>query len=71
MFRKIFGYVMGLLKKGNLIPQSKQTETSIFTKEELEVLLRIIAEGNFKGKEIQVVYDMVYKLQQMYIENKE
>ena len=71
MFRKIFGYVMGLIKKENLIPQSKQKETSIFTKEELEILLRIIAEGNFKGKEIQVVYDMVYKLQQMYIENKE
>lgn len=61
---------MGLIKKENLIPQSKDTPSSIFTKEELEILLRIISEGTFKGKEIQVVYDMVYKLQQMYIESK-
>ena len=68
MFRKIFGYVMGLIKKENLLPQSKEKESVPFTKEELEIILRIISEGNFKGKEIQVVYDMVYKLQQMYIE---
>lgn len=59
---------MGLIKKENLLPQSKEKEFVPFTKEELEILLRIISEGNFKGKEIQVVYDMVYKLQQMYIE---
>lgn len=61
---------MGLIKKENLIPQSKDTTSPLFTKEELEILLRIISEGTFKGKEIQVVYDMVYKLQQMYIESK-
>lgn len=68
MFRTIFGYVMGLIKKENLLSQSKEKESGPFSKEELEILLRIIAEGNFKGKEIQVVYDMVYKLQQMYID---
>ena len=67
MFRKIFGYVMGLIKKENLLPSSKEDKPSPFSKEELEILLRIIAEGSFKGKEIQVVYDMVYKLQQMYL----
>lgn len=59
---------MGLIKKENLLSQSKEKESGPFSKEELEILLRIIAEGNFKGKEIQVVYDMVYKLQQMYID---
>lgn len=68
MFRKIFGYVMALIKKENLLPSSKEDKSSPFSKEELEILLRIISEGSFKGKEIQVVYDMVYKLQQMYIE---
>lgn len=68
MFRKIFGYVMGLVKKENLLPQSREDKSLAFSKEELEILLRIISEGNFKGKEIQVVYDMVYKLQQMYID---
>lgn len=59
---------MGLVKKENLLPQSKEKESTPFSKEELEILLRIISEGSFKGKEIQVVYDMVYKLQQMYLE---
>lgn len=60
---------MALIKKEELLPQkSKEKTESPFTKEELEVLLRIIADGTFKGKEIQVVYDLVYKLQQMYIE---
>lgn len=60
---------MALIKKEDLLPQkSKEKTESPFTKEELEVLLRIIADGTFKGKEIQVVYDLVYKLQQMYIE---
>lgn len=59
---------MGLVKKENLLPQSREDKSLAFSKEELEILLRIISEGNFKGKEIQVVYDMVYKLQQMYID---
>lgn len=59
---------MGLVKKENLLPQSKEKGIDPFSKEEIEILLRIISEGSFKGKEIQVVYDMVYKLQQMYIE---
>lgn len=67
MFHRVKKIVMGLIKKENLINQSK--ESSPFSKEELEILLRIVAEGSFKGKEIQVVYDMVYKLQQMYTQN--
>jgi hypothetical protein len=58
---------MGLINKNNL-PLKQESPQSPFTKEEMEILLRIIAEGTFKGKEIQVVYDLVYKLQQMYLD---
>jgi hypothetical protein len=58
---------MGLINKNNL-PPKQESPQSPFTKEEMEILLRIIAEGTFKGKEIQVVYDLVYKLQQMYLD---
>jgi hypothetical protein len=58
---------MALIKKENLITK-EESPKPLFSKEEMEILLRIMAEGNFKGKEIQVVYELVYKLQQMYLE---
>lgn len=69
MLHIIAKFIMALIKKEDLLAQKpKEKDTNPFTKEELEVLLRIIADGTFKGKEIQVVYDLVYKLQQMYIQ---
>ena len=38
-----------------------------FSKAELEFLLKLISECTFQGKEVQVVYDLIYKLQQLYI----
>ena len=68
MFRKLLGYVMGLAdKQKQLTDKNEQTPAPPFSKEELEILLRTISEGTFKGKEVQVVYDLVYKIQQMYI----
>lgn len=70
MLHTILRFIMALIRKEDLLAQKpKEKEQVPFTKEELEVLLRIIADGSFKGKEIQVVYDLVYKLQQMYIDN--
>jgi hypothetical protein len=54
-------------KQKRLIDKTEQTPAPLFSKEELEILLRTISEGTFKGKEVQVVYDLVYKIQQMYI----
>ena len=69
MLHIIAKFIMALIKKEDLLAQKpKEKDTNPFTKEELETLLRIIADGTFKGKEIQVVYDLVYKLQQMYIQ---
>jgi hypothetical protein len=57
---------MGLVKKenneNNTIPPIPS-----FSKEELEFLLKLISDSTFKGKEVQVVYDLVYKLQQLYL----
>lgn len=68
MFRKLFGCVMGLVdKQKQLIEKNEQPPAPIFTKDELGILLRTISEGSFQGKEVQIVYDLVYKLQQMYL----
>lgn len=67
MFRKLLGCVMGLIDKQKLVNKNEDTPAPPFSKEELEILLRTISEGSFKGKEVQVVYDLVYKLQQMYL----
>lgn len=67
MFRKLFGCVMGLVEKQKLINKTEESPAPPFSKEELEILLRTISDGTFKGKEVQIVYDLVYKLQQMYL----
>jgi hypothetical protein len=67
MFRKLFGRVMGLIDKQKQIIKKEESPAPLFSKEELEILLRTISESNFKGKEVQIVYDLVYKLQQLYI----
>ena len=67
MFRKLFGQVMALIEKQKLINKTEESPAPPFSKEELEILVRVVSEGTFRGKEVQVVYDLVYKLQQMYI----
>ena len=58
---------MALIEKQKLINKTEESPAPPFSKEELEILLRVVSEGTFRGKEVQVVYDLVYKLQQMYI----
>ena len=58
---------MGLVNKENSLKQREDIPVPPFTKEELEFLLKLISECTFQGKEVQVVYDLVYKLQQLYI----
>lgn len=65
--KKIIGYIMGLVNKENSLKQREDNQVPPFTKEELEFLLKLVSECTFQGKEVQVVYDLVYKLQQLYI----
>jgi hypothetical protein len=66
--RKIIGYIMGLVNKENSLKQRENNSVPPLTKEELEFLLKLVSDCTFKGKEVQVVYDLVYKLQQLYLQ---
>lgn len=59
---------MGLVNKENSLKQRENNPVPSFSKEELEFLLKLVSDCTFKGKEVQVVYDLVYKLQQLYIQ---
>ena len=64
--KKIIGFIMGLVKKENN-ENSPIPPIPPFSKEELEFLLKLVSDCTFNGKEVQVVYDLVYKLQQLYL----
>ncbi len=40
------------------------------SKQELEFLIRMIGDSNFKGKDLMFIYDLVKKLQEMYVGSK-
>ena len=48
-----------------LLSKNKKTEKPELTKEELEFLLRMIAESQFDGKDVQIVYSTAVKLQKI------
>jgi len=58
---------MGLLDK--LTQNSLQEKEGNFSleKQEIEFILSLIKETTFKGEHIEVIYNVVYKLQQQYI----
>lgn len=65
---------MGLLQKISAPPQSENSqiespkkEVEPLTKEELEILLRTLANADLKGREVEVFYNMAIKLQKQYL----
>jgi len=50
---------MGLLSKKNT------KDTSSLSKEELEFLLKLVADSKFDGKDVQLVYSTAVKLQKI------
>lgn len=48
-------------------PQPKQVPTQL-TAKELEILLTLIKGSRFLGEDIEVIYNMVIKLQNQYLE---
>lgn len=52
---------MALLNK---VKGKEKQEQQTFTKDELEFLLKLIANSNFDGKDVQIVYDTAVKIQQ-------
>lgn len=64
---------MGLLDK---IAQSNTTKRNDilqveFTLEEAQMLLSLIGKSEFKGSDLQKVYNLASKLQQVYLDLKE
>lgn len=60
---------MGLMSKiiSQKEPEQKSIIASDLTKEELELLLKILANADIKGRDVEFFYTMVIKLQNMYI----
>lgn len=58
---------MGLLSK--IVSTKEQTPqvTNELSKEELELLLKILANADLKGREVEFFYTMVLKLQNQYL----
>jgi hypothetical protein len=50
---------MGLLSK------KTTADTSTLSKEELEFLLKLVADSKFEGKDVQLVYSTAVKLQKI------
>ena len=42
----------------------------IFSKDELEFMIRLIGSSNFKGNDLMFIYDLVNKLQNLYLDKK-
>ncbi len=69
---------MGLsdkLKKQEEVPKAEDTKkpkgnSDELSKQELEFLIRMIGDSNFKGKDLMFIYDLVKKLQDMYVGSK-
>tara|TARA_Y100000361_G_scaffold146822_1_gene157681 strand:- start:1771 stop:1980 length:210 start_codon:yes stop_codon:yes gene_type:complete len=51
-------------------PKQPQGNSKELSKQELEFLIRMIGDSNFKGKDLMFIYDLVKKLQDMYVETK-
>ena len=51
----------------NPISANNPINSSGLEKVELEFLLKVLGEANLKGKEVEMFYNLVIKLQQQYI----
>jgi hypothetical protein len=49
---------------------SDTTPTLDLSKGEIEILLLLIKDSNFKGEHVEKIYSLVYKLQQYYVSSK-
>jgi hypothetical protein len=68
MIKKVLKKIMAEFKKirsniKSTASKDKQIELSL-TKIEVEFLLNVIANSDFKGKDVQIVYETAVKLQQ-------
>jgi hypothetical protein len=63
MFKK----VMSILDKINQESSSQKEGDFSLEKHEIEFILTLIKESTFKGEYVESLYNLVYKLQQQYL----
>ena len=54
-------------------PNTSENTTNInvdFSLDELEFIIRLIGSSNFKGNDLMFIYDLVNKLQNLYLDKK-
>ena len=54
---------MGILSK-----KKEKIETPVLSREELEFLLKLVADSKFDGKDVQLVYSTAVRLQKIITE---
>jgi hypothetical protein len=67
----ISNHTNGGEKKQDVVnnPQTPQTSNEL-DKVEVEYLLRVLGNADLKGKEVEMFYNLVIKLQQQYVNKK-
>jgi len=51
-------------------PSKAPLSSLAFSKQEIELILLTIKDANFKGEHVEIIYNLVYKLQQHYVSFK-
>lgn len=60
---------MGIIDKSKKVKADKEKNSDFqLTKTELEFILKLIANSAFQGKDVQLIYDLIAKLQKQYSE---
>lgn len=62
----MFNYIMGLIDKAK--PKNQQNQPIEFTlgTDEIRIILEGIKNSTYKGKDIEMMYNLVLKLQNLY-----
>ena len=59
------------VKKESISPTNEKNNIQIdFSLDELEFIIRLIGSSNFKGNDLMFIYDLVNKLQNLYLDKK-
>ena len=59
------------VKEKSISPTNEKNNIQIdFSLDELEFIIRLIGSSNFKGNDLMFIYDLVNKLQNLYLDKK-
>jgi len=64
----MFNYIMGLIDKAKQKPRKQPKQPIEFTlgTDEIRIILEGIQNSTYKGKDIEMMYNLVLKLQDLY-----